>query len=171
MTDSSKKPFKVGDKIVEFGQVFRIFKIERTKNEDGSVERVLYFRPFFKRGDNRSMVCSIPENSLGETRIRRPISKTTLLGLFCDLSDKKCMESFKDVNEAKQLLCLNDPFQTIIVLNSLCYEQNQLEDATLPKSKRDIICLATERLIEEFAFVLDISLEKAEQKILSALDK
>ena len=66
MKEETKK-YKVGDKIVNFGQVYRVFKIQK---------EIMYYRPYFKRGENQDgIICSVPMKNIKLTQIRRPASK------------------------------------------------------------------------------------------------
>jgi len=163
------KQYKIGDKIIEFGQVFRIFKIETRKDSEGNTDRILHFRPYFKSSDNKGMVCSIPEQSIKDTNIRRPVSKETIKELIVTLSTKPKQVIETDVNTLKEILGQNDPFETARVLRTLHIERTTSE--TFTKSKRDMFELATSRLVEEVALVVDMAIEKADTKIRAALSK
>lgn len=168
-TMTENKQYKIGDKIVEFGQVFRIFKIETRKDGEGNTMRILHFRPHFKSNDNKGMVCSIPEHSIKDTNIRRPVSKETIKELIVTLSTKPKRIIETDVNTLKEILGQNDLFETARVLRTLHVERSTTEFFT--KSKRDMFELATSRLVEEVALVVDMDIEKADSKIRSALSK
>lgn len=163
------RAYKVGDKLVEFGQVFRIFKIETRETSDGEIERILHFRPFFKSNENKGMVCSIPETSLKDTKIRPPISKDIVNELILKLSTKPQREVETDVNAVKEALGQNDVFETALILRSLWVEQITSESFT--KSKRDMLQMAVSRLVEEIALVVDLTLDKADDRIKGALSK
>jgi RNA polymerase-interacting CarD/CdnL/TRCF family regulator len=165
-----KRKFKVGDKIVELGQVFAIFKIKKIRNGNGELERVIFFKPYFKTKIATNLTCSIPENSIKETGIRRPISPKELGRLIKKLGKKGDIEKAIVINEAKNLLKLNQPSETVELLRMLWLEKNQKPES-FSKSKKDIFNLALTRLIEEFALVGRTSLEKAKKEINLALQK
>lgn len=165
-----KRKLRVGDKILEFGQVFRVFKIENKKNGNGEPERTIHFRPYFKSNDNKGMTCSIPEDSLGQTNIRRPISLETARSLIEKLSQKPKGEMSTDVDSIKQTLGQNDPHETARVVRSLWVEKLDGE-ITFTKSKKDMFELATSRLVEEVAYVIKTPPENAYSKIKAALEK
>ena len=88
------KTFKVRDKIVHFGRLYRIFKIKKKKAKDKE-EKIILFRPYFKNPRNRAVIRSIPINNIGQTDIRRPISKKELRQLLEELSKKSNRKKYK----------------------------------------------------------------------------
>lgn len=160
--------YKVGDKIVEFGRVFTIFKIRRRKNSDGDIEKVIYFKPFYKTKDVSDIVCSIPESNIDKTQIRQVSTKKEFRLLINKLKKKKNLEEFPAIDKAKALLNSSDPADTARVLRKLWIERNETIE-NFSRSKRDIYNLAMERLVQEFATVSGFSLEKARKRIDLAL--
>ena len=166
---NKQRKFKVGDKIVAFGQDYRILKIEAKKDSEGNEERILHFRPYFKSNDNKGMICSIPETSIKDTNIRRPVSKDTVKELIVKLSTKPKKDVETDVNSVKEVLGQNDVFETATVLRTLWVERATAESFT--KSKKDMLEMAVSRLVEEVALVVDLTVDKANDKIKGALSK
>ena len=167
---SEDKRLKVGDKLVDFGQVFRIFKIETKENSDGEIERILHFRPFYKTGDYKGMVCSIPENSLANTKIRRPVSKETASEIVKKLKNKPEESMATDIDTVKQILGNNDPHETMRVVRSMWIEKIKT-DTTFTKSKSDIFELAIYHLAEEIALVTNASPDTVHKKVKNTLEK
>ena len=163
-----KNKYKVGDKIVELGQVFRIFKIKEEKNDDGELGRVIFFKPYYKTEDIRSITCSIPEKNIEKTFIRRPITREELKDLVVLLKKSRRDETEIDVNKAKTLLKTNDPADAVKLIYILQKEKKR-EKENFSKSKKGIFKEAIELLVQEFALVDKISLDKAREKIHSAL--
>lgn len=161
---SNDNKYKVGDKIVEFGQVYRIFKIENQKNSEGKLEKIVYFNPQYKTNQNNTLVCSIPALNIEKTGIRKPMSKDRLEKLMRSLRSKKSIEKFSDINKAKILLKSNDPADTVRLLKTLWREKNKVNE-NFSKSKKDIFKLAMENLVQEVALVEGVSLEKAREEI------
>lgn len=159
-----KKKFEVGDKIVEFGQVFKIFKIKKVKNSDGKLESVIFFKPCYTTNELASIVCSIPVKNIEKAEIRRSISQKKLKELIKKLRKKTEEENFSNINEAKELLKSSDPADTVKLLKRLWKEKNK-ESENFSKSKRDLFNSAMERLVQEFALVSGVSLEKARKRI------
>lgn len=166
----NKQPFKVGDKIVDFGQVYRIFKIKKQKKVKGKKEKVVFFRPYFKTRRNRTLVCSIPVDNITKAKIRRPISKKKLKQLLKELSQKTNIENPINTTRLREKLFLNDAYKTVQVLKTLWADQKN-ESTSLTKRRKDMFSLAIKRLVEEVAFVNGVSLEKARKQIKTALAK
>ena len=163
-----KNKYKVGDKIVELGQVFRIFKIKEEKIDDGKLGKVIYFKPYYKTEDIRSITCSIPAKSIEKTFIRRPISIEELNNLVVLLKKRRRDETEIDVNKAKMLLKTNDPADAVKLIYILQKEMKR-EKENFSKSKKGIFKDAIDLLVQEFALVGKISLDKARENIYSAL--
>lgn len=163
-----KNKFKVGDKIIELGEVFRIFKIEERKDNNGKPVRVIFYNPYYQTEKTQSVICSIPVKSISQTQIRRPIKRKEFMALVEKLSKRKHIDSFCDLNIAKTLLKSNNPSDTIDVLRSLLEEKKEAKE-NFSKSKKDILNETINILIQEFALVSGLSLEKAREKIDLAL--
>jgi len=165
-----KKSLKVGDRIVDFGQVYRIFKIEKQKRAKGKEETVIFFRPYFKTKQNRTLICSIPVNNIKKTKIRRPISKKELRKLLKELSQKSDIEIPINITRAKEMLNLNDPHEIVRILKSLWLEKND-KSTSFTKTREKVLRLAIKRLVEEVALVNNMSIEKAKRQMEEALEK
>lgn len=166
----AKKTFKVGDKIVDFGQVCLIFKTKKRKNPEGKEEKVIFFRPYFKNDRNRTLLCSIPLKNIKKTKIRRPISKKQLAKLLKSLSQKTKDKKPINLPRLKEILSLNEAQKTAEVLRTL-WAIKMDETTTFTKSRKDIFTKAMRRLVEEVAFVGSLPPEKAKEKIKKALEK
>lgn len=162
--------FKVGDKIVDFGQVYRIFKVKKQKNAKGKEEKVIFFRPYFKTKQNRTLICSIPVNNIEKAHIRRPIAKKELKQSLKTLSKKANIKNQINTTQLREKLFLNDTGKTAQVLKTLWLDQKD-ESTSFTKSRKDISSLAMERLAEEVAFVGGVSIGKAREQIKAALEK
>lgn len=164
------KAFEVGDKIVDFGQVHRIFKIKKKKGPKGKEKKVICYRHDYKTPFNQGLSYSIPMANIAKTNLRRPISKKELRRLLKKLAKKpRAKVTFSPI-KATAALNLNNPDKTIRVLKSLWLEKND-ETVNFNKTKQDIFELAMKRLVEEMAFVASTSLTKARKKIKKALSK
>ena len=109
------KTFKVGDKIIHFDQVYKIFKIKGGKNKD----KVIFFRRYFKGKEHRKLVFSIPISSIDETRVRKPLSKKKLKDLLKTLGQKSKLKTAINIVKAKEQFESNSPHKNVEVLNSL----------------------------------------------------
>ena len=166
----NKKQFKVGDKIIDFGQVCKIFKIKIEKRVKGKKEKVIFFRPYFKTRQNRTLVCSIPINNIEKAKIRRPISKKELRQLLKELSKKASIKNPINTTWPREILRLNEAHKTAQVLKTLWADRKD-KSTSFTKSRKDIFKLAMKRLVEEVAFVGSVPLRKARKQIKAALEK
>lgn len=165
-----QKSFRVGDKIVDFGQVFRVFKVEQKKNDQGEPEQLVYFKPYYKTKQNQGLVCSIPTKNIEQTQIRRPVSKNMLQKLLQNLSQKPKEKKPINTKKAHSVLNLNDIGETIRVLRRYWLDKKN-QETNLTKAKKDILELSQRRLVEEIAFVLGIPVTKAREKVEKRLQK
>jgi len=169
MVAKRKKQSKVGDALVDFGQVCKIFKIKKRKSVEGKEEKVIFFKPHYKTAINETLTYSILKKNLKKTNIRKPISKKELRKLFKKLSKRGDGKKFVKAIKTKEVLNLNDPEKIVLILKNLWLEKNdQSKNFTI--TKQGVFNLTTERLVEEAAFVGDMSLEKARKKIRKALE-
>ncbi len=159
------KIFNVGDKIIHFGQVYRIFKI-KGKNEN----KTIFFRRYFKTKENRKLVFSIPISSIDKTRVRKPVSKKKLRDLLKTVSQNPDTKTPINTAKAREWLSLNSPDKSVEILKRL-WQEKKNNSEHFNKSKENVFKLAMRKLSEEIAFVFDISLIKARKKIKKALEK
>lgn len=164
------KPLEVGRKIVDFGRVCRIFKIENKKNTKGERKKIIHFNHFFKSPQNLGSTYSIPIENIKKANIRRPISSKELRSLIKKLSQKTKIQESVTAIRVKGILGENSAHKTAQVLKRLWLEKND-ETASFTKAKRDLLELTIGRLVEEVAFVDKISILKAREKIKESLGK
>ena len=165
-------PIKVGDELVEFGKVYKVFKIESKPSFDGLVEEHVFFKPIYDTSDNRTLSCSIPVKNITQANIRRPLEKkkmSEILNLLSTL-DASSEVHVLDINEAREILKLNNPAESARVLVGIWKEINTVEDLAT-KSRRDIFDMSLKNLTQEVAFAYELSLEEAEKKLQKALKK
>lgn len=151
--------FKVGDKIIDFGQVCKIFEIKK---------KTLFYRPYYKIKRNKEVVCSIPVKNVDKAKIRKPIGKKRVKEIFNRLSDLQKINGPIQTIKLREKLRLNDAFKTAQVLKTLCLDKND-ESTNFTIPKREVFDLAMKRLVEEVAFVKKISLATARKRIKKAL--
>ena len=108
---------KVGDKLVERGEVFRIFKIQ-IKKHNGETQRIIHYRNYYTNSLNSSLFCSVPEGNMDEHSIRSPVSKKEMKDALKGLREKSNNTDALDVGEAKSVLNSNDVHQTLEVLRN-----------------------------------------------------
>jgi len=160
------KTFKVGNKIIHFDQVYRIFKISGKKNED----KVIFFKRYFKTKRQRELIFSIPLSNIDETRVRMPISKKELKGLLKKLGQKSETKTIINTARREELLGSNDPDKNVDILKELWSEKKR-DPERFNKTKENLLKLVIEKMSEEVAIIHNISLVKAVKKIKKALVK
>jgi RNA polymerase-interacting CarD/CdnL/TRCF family regulator len=165
----SKVRFKVGDRIVEAGKVFRIFKVRYKENGDGEEHKVMFFKPQYKKNTN-GMVCSIPVESADEARIRTPVTKAELKELLQYLEKKTRTNGKVDTSIMDSKLNKNRAKTTAYVLKRLWVDKNN-ENTSFSPTKKRIYTSALRTLSEELAWLEKSSLKKAKVKIRERLEK
>lgn len=167
----NNKQFKVGDKIVRFGKIYRIFKISRRKNFEGNKTKTIFFRPYFKsKKQEKGLTFSIPIKNLDKTNIRKPLSKKKLKEILDKISEKSKSKININTSKAKEILKKNNPIKATQILKALWKEKND-KSKSLTKTQNDIYNLSMRHLSEEIRFVFDVSLATARKKIKKSLEK
>lgn len=166
------RPIEVGDDLVEFGKVYKVFKIADKVSFNGTLEKHVFFKPFYATADNNTLSCSVPVGKLKEANIRRPLPKQDLSELIAKLSSTLAHVKVPilDVNEAKNIFKLNDPLETAKVLRSI-WNEIKAQGVDTPKSRKDIFELSIKSLAQEVALAYELTIEKAEKKLRKALEK
>lgn len=157
-----EKTYKVGDKVICGGYLYRIFKVDLE-------EAVIFFKPYFKENKNSSTVRRIPVQNLGKTNMREPMTKEQAKEVIDLLREKAFKNVFVDLNEAKDVLVKNDLHGTVKVLKWLWRDKQNEEITGFTLSKKRVWDVATERLSEEIAYVHNTTLDKAQEMILKYL--
>jgi RNA polymerase-interacting CarD/CdnL/TRCF family regulator len=168
---SDKHQFKVGDKVVDFGQVYRIYKIKKDRTLDGKREDCLHYKPYFKSEKNQSLVCSIPRSNVEEENVRKPVSKKKINEVLKLLGQKPSGETTINVIKASVYLKENNPIETARLLKILWLEKQGNKENKLSTRKKMISENAMRHLVEEIAVVQNISLKKAKEKISGRLKR
>ena len=163
---NKKRTIGIGSKLIEKGQVYRVFSIKREKI-NGSYEKVIYYKPYYKDSINSSVVCSIPIRSIEDTLIRRPITKGEANGILKGLSKRTRAKSL-DTNAAKDSLKLNDIYESARVLRRYWREKKRNKES-FTKSQKDVLEVAFNRIIEEIALIYKISPTRSREKLTNAL--
>lgn len=168
--DKPRASFKVGDKILDFGHVCRIFKVKNRKGPKGKRKKVIHFKNYFKTPQNKGATYSIPVECIKKTNIRKPISKEELKKLVGKLSKNPEAKSSISTAKAKNELNKNDAFKTVRVLKRLWLDKND-ESTSFTKARKDLLDLAIRRSVEEVALVGNTSVSNAKKKIKESLRK
>jgi len=168
---NDKHQFKVGDKLVDFGQVYRVYKIKKDKTLEGKREDCIYYKPYFKSEKNQSLVCSIPKSNIEEENLRKPVSKKKINETLKLLGQKPNSETVINIAVASSYLKENNPIETARLLKILWLEKQGNKEKKLSTRKKMICQNAMRHLVEEIAVVQNISLKKAKEKIIRRLEK
>jgi RNA polymerase-interacting CarD/CdnL/TRCF family regulator len=164
-------PIKVGDELVEYGKVYKVFKIADKKMYDGKTVEHVFFKPMYETSDNQTLSCAVPLKNIKDANIRRPLEKKKVAEILTALTEKFHGEyEVLDVNEAKDILKLNSPKKSAKVLRTIWREIND-DELNTTKSRKDVFELSMKTLAQEVALTYNLSLEKAEAKLQRALKK
>lgn len=151
---------KIGDIIIRFGQVYKVFKIENA---------TVFYHKFLESLKQATSIFSIPQDSIEKTKIRVPIEKAKLEKLLTtDLEDLK-VDLTMSLNAIKNYLNTDDPVEVMRMLKMLTLMRD--ENGKLPFSKREVFDTLTKRFSSEVAFVYGIEEKEAKLKIEEALAK
>lgn len=169
MSEDGLGTLKIGDKIIDFGRVYRVFKISQTKTPQGK-KRLIHFRPFYRKSNNQDLVCTIPEESLSQTNIRRPLPKKAVkegLERFCLYSTPSGIIGF---DQSKKATSLNN-FLAMINLAKDLYYSRKGENKEFTVSQKRIFNSLVDRVAEESALVLGQKPDQIKKKIDLLLKK
>lgn len=161
---------KVGDKLVDYDNIFEVFKIKKEKTTNTDSENVVYFKPFFKNDRDTGLVCSIPQSSLSQTNIRKPVSHGKMREVIISLNKSIRLTYIPDANELKEMMKDNDPENLVRILKIIQREKKS-KDNVISRSKKIIYDQAIKRLSREYAYVGKMSESKAQEKIIDILEK
>lgn len=157
---------KIGTKLVEAGKVYTIYRINEEK-ADGKTRRIICYKPHYSNISNNTVICSLPENNLTEANVRQPISAKELKEIIEGLSGKSRYLEL-DAIEAKLILESNSIYETAEIIKR-CWREKSENEEGFTKTKRDILELAIDKIVEEVALVGGTSLDTARLTITKAL--
>lgn len=164
------KKFKVGDRIVQGGRVYRIFKVRKRKSREGEEERIIYFKPHFKNKMDNGLICSVPAKSIKDTDIRKPANKKELKEITDKLAEKTNKNGKIDLSELKEELTENVPKKTAKVLKAVWRDKNN-ENTSFSPSKKKVFRSALRSISEELAYANKINLDTAKKRVEKYLTK
>jgi RNA polymerase-interacting CarD/CdnL/TRCF family regulator len=154
---------KVGDRVIDAGRVYRIFKIKKARNTGGEKVKTIWFKPQFEKGNGSGIIRSIPLESVKDAGIRRPISKQELKEVF-EILEKKIRRRKVKLSNLKSKLNENKPEVTAWLLKRLWLDKEDEEVSFSPTKKR-LYGKALRRLSEEAAYIKGTTQEKAQESI------
>lgn len=160
--------FKENDVLIEFGTVYKVFKVEKQKNLEDEIEPFIFYKPYFTTKQNQSIVCSIPVRSLDKTNKRKPLPKKDIIQLLTILTQPPTVKEPVNISRARGILESNNANKIAKLAKRLWLEKNQ-PDKNFSKSKNSIYQQAMKHLAQEVAVVLNLVPEKAKEKILAKL--
>jgi RNA polymerase-interacting CarD/CdnL/TRCF family regulator len=166
------KNFKVGDKIVRFGRVHEVFKIEEEKDfETEEMQEVIYFRPMYESSSSRDLICAIPVKNIDKTNMRRPMSDEKLKELM-DLMDEKVEDPTKRFNtrQAKEVLKSNNPKKIALIMKRLAVVRRD-PDTNFTYTKKRLYRKGMKRLQEEIALIKDMEISETRKMLEKLLKK
>jgi RNA polymerase-interacting CarD/CdnL/TRCF family regulator len=163
MNNNDPDSYSVGDALVNFGQIYLIFKV--TEDEDPKI----YFKPFYENNTNRGIVRTIPQSNLVKTCNRKPLSQEKLKRLLDYLSktDHEILP-IEDLIREKEKLNKNDAFVTARILKKLWFEK-QTEAENFKYNKIHLMKTAIKRLAQELAYIQEQTLEETEKQLEETL--
>lgn len=167
MTKNSQ--ITVGDALVRFSNIYEVFDIQEKKRQN-DVKRIIFYKQVYSPKKSNTPICSIPEDSLDKTNIRKPLKEKEIDQLLKDLSDPKVEQiSFKK-NTASKRLNDNVADEIVTVIKNL-WADMQGDAKTITMNKKSTFASARDRLAQEVAYVKSLSLEEAEELIEDQLAK
>lgn len=158
--------YSVGDKIVENGRVYEIFRIDSQDN--GQKSTIIYFRPLFDEGTG--LIGSIPVDNMADNEFRQPASVSEVNEVLSLLSKPSSSDLRIDTDELDIMLKTNRIKKMARAVNLLWRDKNN-DESTFSPTKRRLFKKALRAVSEEYANAKDTTLEKAEIKIYSYLNK
>ena len=168
MYSIDEKSLKIGVKLIDYGEVLSIAKIHK-KEITGKKIPVLRLRPHYKTNSNKTLVYSVPVINLKNGTIRRLLDKKSFKKILIEELNEQTMTAPASKTDAKEILKNKSPRIAIKLLKCMWIEQQISENFT--KGKKDMLQLAIDRLVQEYAFIHDIPLEEAEKKLLKTIKK
>lgn len=163
MGEDSLGTLKIGDKIIDFGRVYRVFKISQITTSQGKT-RLIYFRPFYRKNNNQDLVCTIPEDNLSETNIRRPLSKKAIREGLAKFSLFSAPSGLINFDQTRKITSMNDFFAMVDLAKDLYYSRKG-ENKEFTVSQKRVFNSLVGRVSEEAAFVLAQKPDQVEKKI------
>lgn len=166
---AKKLKLKVGSKIVEGGKAYKVTRVEKKKIKEID-QKIIHYEPYFKDSNNRSLICSIPESSLEDANIRKPVTAVVIKEILKSLSKKPKYTQPLNNLKAKEVLKTNGIRRTSKVLKNY-WRAKIKNDGMLTKSEKDVFEEALQKLAEEVAMIQRTLPRTAETKILNALQR
>ena len=144
-------------------------KVAKKKIWKGSWFKQYSSNLFLKKPSDNMLTSSIPLDMADMAMIRKPIKREELAEIVATL-EKKAKKVPLVVDLLKEELVNNDAKTTARVLKKLWIDKMDKSTSFSPTKKR-IYEKVFRALMEEFALIRKTTIEKAEEKIISSLEK
>jgi len=159
--------YKKGDALVRFGRVYQIFKI-KDKKVKGEKQPVLFYKRVFP-GRAGNVTCSIPAANLNKIETRRPHLKKDFTEFFKVLK-KTTLSEDEDlkINGIKNPQNLDFSDQAILIKKLWLEKKDPAIKTSF--SKKNLLSSLLRSVKEELAYVYQLDLDAAQEKIESMLN-
>lgn len=167
---SHSTDFAVNDIFIDFGQAFKITKIENTSDSQGQPLTLVHYQNYFTLKNQQPMYCTIPLSQLTSTNKRKPIGPKAAHLLLKDLNSISSPASEENPIEFEDTLQQNDIYQTAFLVKTY-WQIKHDSDLEFSSSKDELYQNGLNQISEELAVVLGTSIKDMRQKILHSLRK
>lgn len=157
--------FKVGDVFVKLGKLYKLFKI-KTKKVNGKDIEFLFYKNLYFNKKKGNIIHSIPSKNIGLTNSRLPLIKNDFKDFFNDLG-KKPSQLKVDLKKYKDIVYSDSLDRKSTFVNKVWYLKKE-DDISV--SVKELFNKVIESVAKEIAYVFDISLDKAKEKIFDNFD-
>lgn len=160
---------KVGDVLVKFGKLYKIFKIKQQQDEEATQD-IAYYKPVFVKSKREEMICSIPLSNISGAMLRRPIEKSKFEVFLNNLVEKKDMiEEKLQIKTMGDLVHSEDLEQKSKIIAHL-WMKKQDPEVKVSTSEFNFLNELIESVAEELAFAYDLDPKSAQEEIISKLE-
>ena len=160
--------FDTGDVLINSGRMYKVFKFTE-KKFNNELQSYMCYKQLYANKQRGSITCSIPVASIGETKIRKPHTKEQLQKLITFLKELKVdVTEAVDTKTTADIVYSSQLKKKAELLKRLWFEKKI--KSGLSHTKNKIFSKLITTLREEIAYMFDLSLKKAEDKVLVTLN-
>lgn len=167
MTET-KKPFSIGDYIVDFEKIYKITSQKSRQDFSGQTRLYFLYEPIDE--PNNKATYLIPVDNIIESGFRALISRNTAENLYRQAGEKIDYNFVLDFKLVKEILYENNPQKNLVILKQLFLEKENKPNKFLGANKY-ILESILRHLSEEIAFVTKTPLENVQEKLISLITK
>lgn len=158
---------KKKDVVVDSGELYVVTKLAKVDDKD---DVLVTLEPFFESDENSTLVSTIPQSSIGKTKIRLPIQKKEIDKIYDKLKRiPKTLEPI-DMPAIKSIMSENDVFELVVVLRKIWSEKKRTGDK-FSNSQNYLLKKIMTNIAYEIAHVLGQDKDKILKKIENLLKK